>query len=137
ALWYILAGAHGSAISQGTARGERTTVLSRALVQIENQIDEGQSTLARMKKTGKETALERRRRRRRLKSRLPPTAGPPQTLNTGSVFPLGPRGPGHGSPAYQRHDLPWPPVGSDTSHCRPPYRRRKRRWRPSDRVFLG
>jgi len=45
-----------------------------------------------MKKTGKETALERCRRRRRLKSRLPPTAGSPQTLNTGSVFPLGPIG---------------------------------------------
>ena len=27
ALWFIVAGAHGSAISQGTARGERTTVL--------------------------------------------------------------------------------------------------------------
>jgi hypothetical protein len=63
---------------------------SRALVQIENQTDEGQSTLATMKKTGKETALERRRRKRRLKSRPPPTAGSPQTLNTGSVFPLGP-----------------------------------------------
>jgi hypothetical protein len=65
ALWFNVVGAHGSAISQGTARGERTTVLPGRLFQIGNQTDDCQSTFARMNKTGKETTLERPGRRKR------------------------------------------------------------------------
>jgi hypothetical protein len=49
-VWLIMTTAHGSAFSQGTARGERANVLLGRLSQATNQ-----SILPRMNQTGKET----------------------------------------------------------------------------------
>jgi len=53
AVWLIMTTAHGSAISQGTARGERAIVL---LGRFSNQEADGQSIRLCMNQTAKETA---------------------------------------------------------------------------------
>jgi len=65
ALWFNVAGAHGSDFSQGKARGDCANNSPRALIKTGNQTDYRQSMLSGMNETGKETVLERHERRRR------------------------------------------------------------------------
>jgi len=60
AVWLIMMAAHGSVISQGTARGERCYRSPRALINTGQQTARCQSTGALRKQTGKETARDRR-----------------------------------------------------------------------------